>query len=681
MLRGSLATAVCLLAVAIAPAAPGDLDPTFGSNGVVVSFFGTNAVPSSVAVDRDGKILVGGFLETEESGGFDSAPAAVVRYNADGTLDPSFGNGGLANTREFTPAGLGRGSGGPYNTGLRVEFNGWVVLGTVCQQFPGGGANVGAVFRLKTDGNPDPSFDGDGYVVQPLGHGPERFGGVVRSGSDVLMLAMSNGMAVTRFQGDGALATNFGAGGVAMALPWGTNSLLPTACLPYALVLQSEGRVVAVGSGQLPETASLVRLLPGGGIDTAFGLAGQVTVSIGTNCSARGAVVQADDKIVTAGTVSFGADSDILVMRIHPDGTPDAGFGSNGVVISAASPANDIAQAVALQADGKIIVAGSTGSPSRDFLLLRYLTNGAPDASFGSNGVVTTQITTGNDGAGALAIQPDGGIVAVGYANYGPSNLFALARYESGLGPEPEIAVAGPSVGALTHTQSVIDFGSLAPGESRGNSFVIKNIGYTNLTGLAITIDGTNAADFATTQPVLTELAPLREVVQVQISFTAGPTGHRTATLRIASSDLDENPFEVTLVGRSLSAIEQWRLAHFGSPDDAGVAADAHDCDPDGAPNLLEFATDSNPHVYGPVPATLAPDGASLTFTYSRNKDALAELSLIVEWSDSLLPDDWHADGTAESILSDDGHTQRVQVTLPAGPGPARFVRLRVTRP
>jgi len=78
----------------------------------------------------------------------------------------------------------------------------------------------------------------------------------------------------------------------------------------------------------------------------------------------------------------------------------------------------------------------------------------------------------------------------------------------------------------------------------------------------------------------------------------------------------------------------------------------------------------------------MAPSGGSFSFVYSRNKAAVGELTFIVEWSDTLLPDDWHSEGVVENILpGGDAATDLVQATIPAGPGPARFVRLRVTRP
>lgn len=391
--------------------------------------------------------------------------------------------------------------------------------------------------------------------------------------------------------------------------------------------------------------------------------------------------LQADGKIVIGGWFDNGPDADILLARFSADGALDPAFGSNGVAIVPVGSSNDLTGDIALQADGKIVLCGRVQNGSvYDSLLLRLNTNGVLDPSFGSNGVVVTSLSPANDYASAIAIQPDGKIVTAGVAVLSPTNHFAIARYDSGLGASPEIDVRDPTNAPLTHTLSRVDFGSIEHATSNTVTLTVRNTGYTNLTGLAVVIDGTNAADFTAIQPPVTDLPPGSNVT-FTVTFTTEEIGQRQAVLHIISSDLDENPFDVTLVGRSLSHIEAWRLANFDSPDDSGPGADMNDFERDGIANLMEFGVDGDPRQCGPIPAALVRDGGELQFTYARNKSALGELGFIVEWSDTLLPNDWHTEGVSESIISEDGALEYVRAIVPAGPGPARFVRLRVLRP
>ena len=167
-------------------------------------------------------------------------------------------------------------------------------------------------------------------------------------------------------------------------------------------------------------------LLAAGFLDPAFDGDGRFVRAAGTGGAV---VVQPDGRIVTAGAVdsTTGGGSDFLVCRYNPDGSPDATFGQGGSVRTDFAGRSDLARAVALQADGRIVVAGSSG---REFALARYHPNGTPDAGFDGDGMLTTAF--GFSGAALdVAIQPDGKIVAAGSASPAPGEAtFALARYQ-----------------------------------------------------------------------------------------------------------------------------------------------------------------------------------------------------------------------------------------------------------
>ena len=226
-----------------------------------------------------------------------------------------------------------------------------------------------------------------------------------------------------------------------------------------------------------------------------------------------------------------------------------------------------------------------------------------------------------------------------------------------------------------------VDFGTVVAGSSKNLTFLIRNPGTLDLTGLAVTkaLNGT-PGDFAIDTAVAATLAP-NSATPVTVTFSPAAEGARSATLLIASNDPDENPFEIHLSGRQATALEAWRVAYFEHPDDTGPGANLHDGDADGIVNLLEFATASDPTVSTPSPGQLIHNGDNLEFTYTRPLAATRELTYSVETS-TTLTDPWiPADPAASNVVSDDGVLQQVKVTVPAGSQARFFLRLRVTQP
>jgi uncharacterized delta-60 repeat protein len=154
-----------------------------------------------------------------------------------------------------------------------------------------------------------------------------------------------------------------------------------------------------------------------GVLDVTCGTGGKVTVDVfgSTSNAANAAAVQADGKIVVAGAVSDVA-GDFALVRYDAGGSLDSSFGSGGIVRTDFSGRADLALALAIQSDGKIVAAGFAVTSTSDFALARYNSDGSLDSSFGSGGKVTTDFFLRSDGVGALAIQGDGKIVAAGTA-------------------------------------------------------------------------------------------------------------------------------------------------------------------------------------------------------------------------------------------------------------------------
>lgn len=168
-----------------------------------------------------------------------------------------------------------------------------------------------------------------------------------------------------------------------------------------------------------------------GSLDSSFGTSGKVTTAFaGGEDYARALAIQADGKIVICGEANTGGGDDFALARYNADGSLDTGFGTGGKVTTAFAGSLDWARAIAIQPDGRIVVAGHSGSgnSSDDFALARYLTDGSLDTSFSSDGKVTVNMGVGDNGL-AIALQSDGKIVVAGSANTG--GTAAIARFNT----------------------------------------------------------------------------------------------------------------------------------------------------------------------------------------------------------------------------------------------------------
>jgi uncharacterized delta-60 repeat protein len=251
---------------------------------------------------------------------------------------------------------------------------------------------------------------------------------------------LAGDFAVVRYNPDGSLDTSFGSGGIVFTELQGW---------AFATVLQDDGAIVVAGTSGLSGVSydvALVRYESGGSLDVDFGGDGKAIVDLGegANDVAYDVVRQADAKLVVAGIVDpQGATvgGDFLLARFATDGALDTGsldpyldapFGTGGKVTTDFGGGYDLAHAIAVAPDGRIVVAGYAGaSPVEgpdDFALARYNTNGSLDARFGTGGKLTTDIS-GVDEITDVAVQGDGKIVVVGSAVVDNKQHFAVARY------------------------------------------------------------------------------------------------------------------------------------------------------------------------------------------------------------------------------------------------------------
>ena len=209
---------------------------------------------------------------------------------------------------------------------------------------------------------------------------------------------------------------------------------------------------------------------PTAACDTGFGTGGKVTTPIGTDSDyAQDVAVQADGKIIVSGYTKVSLfDTDFALVRYNADGSLDTGFGTGGKVTTAFGTGYDEAYSVTVQADGKIIVAGSANNGSEDFALVRYNADGSLDSGFGTGGKVTTPIGAGTDTAYDVLVQSDGKIVVAGQAS-GTGYDFALARYNADGSLDTGFGTGGT---VLTAVSANNDYGRFVALQSDGKIVV-----------------------------------------------------------------------------------------------------------------------------------------------------------------------------------------------------------------
>jgi uncharacterized delta-60 repeat protein len=372
--------------------ADGSLDSTFGNGGKVLTTISTNDQAFAAAIQPDGKILAAG-------SGYSSF--VLARYNPDGSLDNSFGNGG-------TTTALGGTSYGSAHA-IRIQPDGKIVLA--------------------------------GYANDAAGN--QRF-------------------ALARFNSNGTLDSGFGSGGSVIT----SFESPPAEDLSYGVGVQTDGKIVAGGvavylvSGNLSASFAASRYNPNGGLDLSFGSLGRTTANVGGGTIDIGytIAIQPDGKILVAGGAGLGGapgpaggnqnvNSFLALVRFNTNGSLDTAFGSGGSVITQVGPYSDFATTMALQPDGEILVAGASQNALYQYFALRYNPDGSVDNSFGSSGAAVLNFGSGtNEFAYGLAFDASGRALLAGDAG----GFFGVARIFAYSVPSPTLKIS------LTHTNTAV---------------------------------------------------------------------------------------------------------------------------------------------------------------------------------------------------------------------------------
>lgn len=346
----------------------GVMDSTFGQDGIVFTdFMATTDIAESIALDGLNRILVAGSVDTGDGFAF-----ALARYTTDGSLDQSFGIGGMAITKMGVTG---------FCKALVVQQDHKPVLG--------------------------------GYVFNPV--------------------TGTNEFTLVRYTSEGDPDTLFGAGGVVMT------STGIGAGVANAMTLQGDGKIVLAGQALNDATfaweIAIARYLPDGSLDLGWGEEGLVLSAFPQKSFTINSVTLDRDKnILVAGYLGTAPSNNLYaVARFDHQGTPDATFGVEGLVTDTYGAQDNEINGLVLQPDGHLLIAGTSLSGNSDrFAIARLDQTGQKDPTFGINGVVIETIGE-NDGIEAIALQSDGKLLVAGETFNGNRFDLVVARYETGV--------------------------------------------------------------------------------------------------------------------------------------------------------------------------------------------------------------------------------------------------------
>jgi uncharacterized delta-60 repeat protein len=429
------ATSLLLAGFAALPArgAEGDgvLDLTFGDGGVVITDIGAHDFAHALAIQWDGKIIIAGTSGSSEN--WKGRDFALARYNADGSLDPTFGADGVVRTSLSAETDVAQ--------ALALQQDGKIVVGGYSgyadDPFKPGGLDL-ALARYDSDGSLDGTFGAGGTVTTDLGgheYGNavalQPDGKIVLAGYTMRARQDEGEIVVARYDGDGTPDPGFGANGV-------VRTRVGRRAQARALTLQPDGKLIVAGNARYAGSddlqVAIVRYHPDGRLDDDFGNGGVVTTDLtGSWDTAYAIAVQSDGKIVVAGAAGTPPRLDVMLARFTSRGGLDPGFGNGGKIVADLSGSNDAALAIAVQADGKVSVAGYGvfDSPNRDVVVARFTGDGRLDKDFGEAGVAVIDFG-GDDWAASLIQQRDGRLVAAGSSGLskGKGSDVAIARFQ-----------------------------------------------------------------------------------------------------------------------------------------------------------------------------------------------------------------------------------------------------------
>jgi uncharacterized delta-60 repeat protein len=418
----ALSTALTAGFISPASAAESDFDTTFDTDGMVAVNFNnaTEVSNQAVAIQSDGKIVAAGdrFFDFKRD-------MVLTRYNPNGSLDLSFGNNGIV-ISELEAAQSGA-------EAVAIQANGKIVIAG----YSSNGSNLDfALLRFNSNGGIDPTFGNNGLVLTDFNAGNDGAYAIEIQNDKKIVVSggSTNGgvssFAVARFNEDGALDNSFGED---------ENGKVQTdfevnGAIAYASDLQSNGKIVVVGvtSNSYNGDVVVVRYNSDGSLDLTFNSTGYVRFDSEGSEIGLDIALQNDGKIIITGAIALGVPANFLLIRLNSNGSFDTSFGTSGVKVTSIESDEDVALAVAVQNDGKIIAAGYSVSETPDvddLVIARFTSTGELDETFGENGKLIFHPIGATMQAKSIALQSDGKIVVAGGVNSESIGSLLLMRF------------------------------------------------------------------------------------------------------------------------------------------------------------------------------------------------------------------------------------------------------------
>lgn len=390
-----------LLAITTSYGNPGDIDRSFGSAGKVT--MGSTVSTEwfrAVAVQQNGRIVTTGKNSVTH--------LIVIRYEQDGTLDETFANGGVFSLPREGTIGMS----------IAVQTDGKMVVAGY-ETFS---ANSFFIIRLNSEGSMDGTFGSDGIKFINVTVGDDLVNDLlVQSDGKIVIAGVGNdfgeregSIMVVRLNSDGTFDSSFGSDGkVVTGFP-------DIAVKGYSVATQNDGKLVVSASGLTEGKGYLevVRYLPNGQLDLSFGSNGISQIILDSRRFAWGGIEVANDgRIIVTGLVGSYTELvfDVVVFAFLADGSLDNSFGSDGKT-SIVTNCRCNSMGLGIQRNGKIVVVGDdwVDGEDSDVLVARLNRNGSSDITFGDGGSVHVPIGTHSDRGLGLAIQPDGKLIIAG---------------------------------------------------------------------------------------------------------------------------------------------------------------------------------------------------------------------------------------------------------------------------
>ncbi|MBK9731118.1 MAG: T9SS type A sorting domain-containing protein [Chitinophagaceae bacterium] len=412
------------------------LDNTFSGDGYLLTNSGGDDFARSVVIQSNGRILTGG----NSFGNYGYSDISITRTKANGSPDNTFGTAGV--TRII----------GGFFCDMALTSSGKIIVA---------GSGVGPtnvnnfiVYRLTKNGVIDNTFGNNGSAkVNMPGKNMICYDVLIQPDGKILLAGYADdgsgghhNMIIARLKANGSLDNSFATAGIFKFLPSNKSS----EC--NQLALQPDGKIIACGHIDTLIVFSFfrydigaLRLNINGTLDNTFGTGGVVRADKGSSDIASSVSVLTDGRIILGGSSNYLVNNRFTALCLLPDGSFDTSFGTGGWSFSDIYGSNAGCSAMVTEPDDDIIMAGLAyiyaGASNQAIVLVKLLSNGSPDASFGDNGIDTSFYGTFTQGCSDIALQTDNKIVIAGYRYVGMDGYFLTARYTNSVALAKQSAI------------------------------------------------------------------------------------------------------------------------------------------------------------------------------------------------------------------------------------------------